>query len=120
MTEPDRTIPIESPTQPPVLDYRCPEREPDRFRSTHVVLPFAAGVLLPALVALVVNDAYEEDYWLAFFVTWGLSAALLIAIKIRGAFRTLQPRGRPWWAHALGGLVNLIAFYVIIIRTTGR
>src|SRR2546423_1356422 len=101
MSESGRTIPIDSATQAPaVLEYRRPERGQDRFRSMRVVFPFAAGVLLSALVALVLNDAYEDEYWLAFFVTWGLLAALLIAIKIRGAFRTLRPRGRPWWAHA--------------------
>ena len=107
----------------PILDYRTPDPEPrpvaDGFSARRVLAPFALGAMLP-FIFLSVKESDIDGIWIGAFVTWGLCAILLIAIKIRGAVVLLDSQGRPWWLNTVAGVINSLVFYIIILNTTGR
>ncbi len=75
--------------------------------------------MLP-FVFLALRDRDLSAIWAGAFMTWGLCAILLIAIKIRGAVVPLDPNGRPWWIHTSAGALMATVFLLILVNTTDR
>lgn len=102
-----------------VLEYSNLAADRVRDKVESLLLPFAAGALLPSLVlALVLWE--EWPVVLGFCVAWGETGALLVALKARRGCIRCGSKKRHWWTWVTAGAINSIAVAVIVLLTTRR